>query len=307
MIFVSFFISVTGGFGGPSSAGTSFIFGWHSNQAVLFANTFSNNAHTAQVNALKLINSTHLASGSDDKTIKIWDFTTLKCTSTLNTPNNETVLSLALLKNNFLASGCDGANKIFIWNLDFAGLVATLDGHTAKVNTLEVLNDGILASGGADSTVRLWNSGDYTLLYTYPTTAVVNCIKQLANGYLAIALNVGPNNLVIWDPLSKGVIKTYGPHSSAVRAVEELNNGYFATGAESGNVRLWIENNINTAINAFSHTKKIKALKSLTNGILVSASDDNTIKIWNSTSLTLVSDLIYPFDINYNALEVGKE
>ena len=174
MIFVSFFISVTGGFGGPSSAGTSFIFGWHSNQAVLFANTFSNNAHTAQVNALKLINRTHLASGSDDKTIKIWDFTTLKCTSTLNTPNNETVLSLALLKNNFLASGCDGANKIFIWNLDFAGLVATLDGHTAKVNTLEVLNDGILASGGADSTVRLWNSGDYTLLYTYPTTAIAS-------------------------------------------------------------------------------------------------------------------------------------
>lgn len=299
-------ISVTAGFGGPNSIGTSFIFGWHSDQAILFANTFSNNAHTAQVNALKLINSTHLASGSDDKTIKIWDFTTLKCTLTLNTPNNENVLSLALLKNNFLASGCDGANKIYIWNLDISSLVATLTGHSAKVNTLEVLNDGILASGGADNTVRLWNSGDYSLLYTYSTTAAVNCLRQLTNGCLAMALNSGPNNLIIWDPVSKAVNISFGPHSSFVRAVEELNSGYIVTGADSGNVRLWNLRNTNTAVSTYSHTERIKVLKSMTNGILASASDDNTIKIWNSTSFILVRDLRYPLDINYNALEVGR-
>ena len=46
---------------------------------------FSGTLHSAGVNALDLINSTHLASGSDDQTAKVWDLTTGICTLTLNT------------------------------------------------------------------------------------------------------------------------------------------------------------------------------------------------------------------------------
>lgn len=254
------------------------------------------------MNALKLINSTHIASGSDDKTVKIWDYTIFNCILTLNTPDK--VFSLALLDNNFLAAGCDGAFDIYVWNLNDGSLIATLNGHTGKVNTLETLNDGTLASGGDDSTVRLWDQINFSLLHTYTASAHVNCIRQLANGYLAIALNVNSNNLVIWDPFSKAVKNVVNAHSFSVLAVEELNNGYFTTSSSGAYVRVWNETFLNLVKTFTSHTKKVNALKSLTNGVFASASDDNTIKIWNSNDMSMIIDLTYPADIHYNALEV---
>ena len=78
--------------------------------------------HTNWVNALVALHDGRLLSGSDDRTLKVWD---------------ERVLSVR---------GGVGANTC----------AATLQGHTRRVAALAVLPDGSVASGSGDGTVRVW-------------------------------------------------------------------------------------------------------------------------------------------------------
>ena len=72
--------------------------------------------HSDSVWSLQLVANNKLASGSEDKSIKIWNVETGVCIRTL-TGHRETIYSLHLLSNNRLASEtCDKAIKL--WNVD---------------------------------------------------------------------------------------------------------------------------------------------------------------------------------------------
>ncbi len=63
-------------------------------------------AHTNFVWCLQLINQNCLASGSDDKTIEIWNLKNFNCEQTF-TGHTYSVLCLQLIYQNCLASGSD--------------------------------------------------------------------------------------------------------------------------------------------------------------------------------------------------------
>lgn len=93
-----------------------------------------------------------LASGSFDKTIRIWDLSTGK--NQVLTGHIDRITSLAVLPNSRLASGSyDGT--IRIWDLS-TGMSQVLKGHTDNITCLTVLPDGRLASGSYDKTIRIW-------------------------------------------------------------------------------------------------------------------------------------------------------
>ena len=69
--------------------------------------------HTSYVYSLAVLPNGHLASGSDDKTIKIWNPTDGSVIRTLSGHSSE-VLALAVLPNGHLASG--SYLDIKIWN-----------------------------------------------------------------------------------------------------------------------------------------------------------------------------------------------
>ena len=48
-------------------------------------------------------------------------------------------------------------NKIIIWNSDSYELVCILEGHLNSIWTLTFISESILASGGADGQIRIWN------------------------------------------------------------------------------------------------------------------------------------------------------
>ena len=77
-----------------------------------------------------------MASGSCDKSIKIWNADTFgECLNTL-IGHSEYVTSLQLLANNKLASGsCDKSIKI--WNIDTSVCIRTLNGHLSEVTSLQ--------------------------------------------------------------------------------------------------------------------------------------------------------------------------
>jgi WD40 repeat protein/serine/threonine protein kinase len=98
-----------------------------------------------------------LASGSRDKTIKLWDVKTSKLRASLK-GHTDWVYSVAFSRDGqTLASGsCDRTIKL--WDVQTGQLRASLQGHTDEVTSVAFSSDGqTLASGSHDKTIKLWD------------------------------------------------------------------------------------------------------------------------------------------------------
>ena len=143
---------------------------------------------------------THLASGSQDKTVRLWD----------NANDGEpTVLQKHTGWTNVLAFSPDGKilasgstdKTVLLWDTITAELLATLSGHINGITALAFSPDGnTLASGGTDGTVRFWNTETGDPLST-PITGHTESVKAVAfsNGGSTLASVAFNGIITFWD------------------------------------------------------------------------------------------------------------
>ncbi|MBE9057399.1 serine/threonine-protein kinase [Sphaerospermopsis sp. LEGE 08334] len=96
-----------------------------------------------------------LISGSDDKTIKIWNLPTRKLKSTL-TGHSSSITYLALTPDARTLVSASWDDTIKIWNLPTGKLKSTLTGHSEKVRTLAISPDGNTLVSGSDDNIKIW-------------------------------------------------------------------------------------------------------------------------------------------------------
>jgi WD40 repeat protein len=149
--------------------------------------------HESCVYSLVLLNNGHLASGSADKTIKIWD---ILCGTVKRTLNGHTdiVYKLVLLANGDLVSGSHD-NTIKIWNIEEGSVKRTLIGHSEYVIALKVLDNGDLVSGSGDSTIKIWDVENGTVKKNIKVDSKINSFEVLPNEDLVSATN---KSIIIW-------------------------------------------------------------------------------------------------------------
>jgi WD40 repeat protein len=117
---------------------------------------FALEGHSRPISALAALPNGKLASGSWDKTVRVWDVASGACLLTL-AGHAAYVIDLAVLPDGKLAS-CSWDKTVRVWDVVSGACLLTLAGHTDYVNTLAVLLDGKLASGSSshDNNIRVW-------------------------------------------------------------------------------------------------------------------------------------------------------
>ncbi|KAF8445679.1 U3 small nucleolar RNA-associated protein [Boletus edulis BED1] len=97
-----------------------------------------------------------LATGSSDKTVKLWNLEDFTCVKTFEGHTNS-VLRVDFINHgtHLVSSGSDGLVKL--WNVKEETCVTTLDNHEDKVWALAISTDeATIVSGAADSVVTFW-------------------------------------------------------------------------------------------------------------------------------------------------------
>ncbi|KAK9098256.1 hypothetical protein Syun_025301 [Stephania yunnanensis] len=102
-------------------------------------------------------NCNYIATGSSDKTVRLWDVQSGECVR-IFIGHRSMILSLAMSPDGrYMASG-DEDGTIMMWDLSSGRCVTPLMGHSSCVWTLDFSGEGsLLASGSADCTVKLWD------------------------------------------------------------------------------------------------------------------------------------------------------
>ena len=98
-----------------------------------------------------------LASGSSDKTVKLWDLSTRRLKRTLE-GHSEMVPAIGFSPDGKTLASGSWDKTVRLWDIQTGKQKAALK-HSGRVHALAFSGSGaILASGDSDETVRLWNA-----------------------------------------------------------------------------------------------------------------------------------------------------
>lgn len=112
--------------------------------------------HTNTIFSLINLPNQQLASGSCDKTIKIWDIPTLKCVHTF-IGHTGFIWSLTLLSNDkLISSSSDSTFKI--WDLVLLKCITTIVAHTQDITSVITLKEtNQILTSSSDSYIKIWD------------------------------------------------------------------------------------------------------------------------------------------------------
>jgi WD40 repeat protein len=137
-----------------------------------------------------------LASGGDDATIKIWNFTNGHQIKNM-TGHTRKVYDLVCYKVDLLIS-CSADRTIRFWNATSGCFFKALTDHTDAITCIRLLSIDVLLSGSTDLTNRFWNLTTFRCKKTLDEQVKsAYCFLLLDNGQLASG---GPDQVIqMWN------------------------------------------------------------------------------------------------------------
>lgn len=188
----------------------------------------------------------HLASSSWDKTVQIWDLSTLESVFVLR--HHRSPVTCLSWQPGATSTGCLGVlasgsadSTVALWRGETGKLLQSLSPHKGWVLGTSFSSDGtLLASAAWDKTVCLSDArtGQMLQRLTGHTTGVWTCGFQPSSGLLCSGADDG--SLRIWDTrTATSVISLIGGHEDSVKCCAWSPDGeYIASGGADSKVRI---------------------------------------------------------------------
>ena len=179
-----------------------------------------------------------LASGSSDRTIRLWNATTGLYKVTLE-GHSETINSVAFSPDGQTLASGSSDRTIRLWSATTGFHKQTLTGHTSSIYDISFIEDGqTLASKSNDGTIRLWDAATGQ----HKETLSVNNLRNVSinSDGTMLAGVYSSRNISLRDIATESEIMSLTGHTSDISHVTFSPNGKtLATGSSDRTVRLW--------------------------------------------------------------------
>ena len=207
-----------------------------------------------------------LASGSEDKTVQLWDILKRSKHAALK-GHKEWITAVAFSNDGETVASGDAGKVIKLWDVRTKRERATLRGHKSTINALTFAPDnaplyaGCLVSGSTDGTIRFWDpkTGQELLTFTTGHTESVKAVAFSEND-TTLASAAFNGTVEVWNlktaqelttftkaesDLTAAVAFSHDAKHFAIRsgsgavAFNPLGFGGAASGPGPGNIQLW--------------------------------------------------------------------
>jgi serine/threonine protein kinase len=240
-----------------------------------------------------------LASGSHDKTIKLWDVHSQREIATL-TGHSDIVISVAFSPDGRTLASGSSDNTIKLWDVHSQREIATLTGHSELVTSVAFSPNGrTLASGSSDNTIKLWDVHSQREIATITGhSEFVISVAFSPDGRMS-ASGSPDNTIKLWDVPSQRQIATITGHSELVFSVAFSPDGRtLASGSSDKTIKLWDVHSQREIATITGHSDDVISVAFSPDGrTLASGSRDKTIKLWDVHSQREIATLTGHSDI----------
>ncbi|WP_341761068.1 pentapeptide repeat-containing protein [Candidatus Tisiphia endosymbiont of Thecophora atra] len=240
----------------------------------------------------------YLASGSNDKIVRIWDAKNGKLLQNLEGHTWYIKCIRYSPDGKYLASGSTD-NTVKIWNAKDGRLLQNLEGHTLYgVGYISYSHDGKqLASGSCymNPILEIWNVEN-------PENDKNDRLVQNLKGHTCISYSPDgkyfasgslDKTVIIWDIENSKLFQTLTGHTGGVKCISYSPDGkYLASGSEDCTVKIWNVEDGRLLKDFKEHTNIVYCLSYSPDGkYLASGSYDKTVKIWDVENSRLLKEI----------------
>ena len=190
-----------------------------------------------------------------------------------------------------LASG-SANGTVKLWNVSTRENIATLEGHTGSVVSLDFSTNGtLLASGARDNTVKLWNvaTGAHVATLEGHTDGVFS-LAFLPDGKLASKAWADGGTVKLWNVTTKSEISTFDTDANGTVAFSP-DGAILAAPSRYGDVvKLW-DVATGTQIATLKHMREYgyAGLAYSTDGTILAVAANGLIEIWDVPTRELMA------------------
>ncbi|WP_083901722.1 serine/threonine-protein kinase [Pseudanabaena sp. PCC 6802] len=243
--------------------------------------------HTGSVVAIDFFANGHsFVSGSDDKTLRLWDTRARRALTVMSNHSGyvSSITAVATSPDGHTFASGSLDNTVKIWNFRSGKPAQLLVGHTNRIMSVAFDPSGqYLVSGSGDRTVKLWDlSRGKSVLTLRGHTDVVTTVAVSPDGKL-IASAGEDRTIVLWDAIKGTRVRTLRGHQGTVKALAFSSDGrILASGSDDKTVRLW-DVASGKLVRTFSgHAQSVTSLAFRADGqLLASGSTDKQIGLWD--------------------------
>jgi WD40 repeat protein len=241
-----------------------------------------------------------LASGSWDKTIKLWNVKTGNLLQTL-TGHSDQVRSVAYSPDGQTLASGSSDKTIKLWNVRTGNLLQTLTGHSDSVWLAYSPDGQTLASGSWDNTIKIWDVKTGNLLQTLTGHSdSVYSVAYSPDGQ-TLASGSSDKTIKLWNVRTGNLLQTLNGHSDSVYSVAYSPDGQtLASGSDDKTIKLWDVKTGNLLQTLTGHSYPVWSVAYSPDGQTLASgswdntinwSSDKTIKLWNVKTGNLVQTL----------------
>ncbi|MEB3357615.1 MAG: caspase family protein [Synechococcales bacterium] len=251
---------------------------------------------------------THIVSGSEDKTIRLWDVEG----NPIGQPfqgHESSVNSVAFSPDDTRIVSGSGDKTIRLWDVEGNPIGQPFQGHDFSVMAVAFSPDGTcIVSGSADKTIRLWDVEGNPIGHPFQGhESYVNSVAFSSDG-TRIVSGSGDKTIRLWDVEGNPIGHPFQGHESSVWSVAFSPDGTrIVSGSEDKTIRLWdVEGNpIGHPFQGHeSHVNSVAF--SLDGTRIVSGSKDKTIRLWDLEKNPIAQPLA-AHELSINSIVFGPD